>query len=50
MLLYIAAGLTAIWIVGMLTSYTIGGIIHILPLFSIIILVLNFDNGKRICG
>ncbi len=50
MLLYMAAGITFAWIIGMVTSFTFGGIIHVLPILALTVLVLKFDNGRRICG
>jgi F0F1-type ATP synthase assembly protein I len=50
MLLRIALVLMLLWFVGILSSYTIGGILHILPVATFIMIVLHFDGGKRICG
>ncbi len=49
-MLYIAAGLLVVWILGVISSFTVHGIIHVLPILALVMLVLNFDNGRRICG
>jgi uncharacterized membrane protein YtjA (UPF0391 family) len=47
MLYTIAAILFVLWLVGLVTSYTAGGLLHILLVAAIIILVLNFFTGRR---
>ena len=50
MLLTIAAVLTVLWILGMITSTTIGGFIHVLIVISIIVTVINLLRGKKKAG
>ena len=50
MLLTIAAVLTVIWILGMITSTTIGGFIHVLIVIAIIVTVINLLRGKKKAG
>lgn len=39
--------LVILWIVGLVTSYTLGGWIHILLVLAIIILIFNLLSGRR---
>jgi hypothetical protein len=39
--------LIILWIVGLVTSYTLGGWIHILLVLAIIILIFNLLSGRR---
>lgn len=47
MLWIIAAVLVVLWILGMLTSTTIGGFIHVLIVIAIIAVVVNLIRGKK---
>lgn len=46
MLYTIAVILVILWLLGMVTSYTIGGFIHILLVIAIIIVLLRIINGR----
>jgi Family of unknown function (DUF5670) len=39
--------LLVLWLVGVVSSYTLGGFIHILLLLALITLVINLVNGRR---
>jgi hypothetical protein len=39
--------LMVLWLVGVVSSYTLGGFIHILLLLALITLVINLVNGRR---
>ncbi|MFZ0456526.1 MAG: lmo0937 family membrane protein [Ignavibacteriaceae bacterium] len=39
--------LLVLWFLGLVTSYTLGGFIHILLVVAIIILVINLISGRR---
>lgn len=39
--------LLILWLLGMVSSYTIGGFIHILLIAALVILVLNLVSGRR---
>jgi hypothetical protein len=39
--------LLVLWLLGMVSSYTIGGFIHILLLIALVVLILNIINGRR---
>ncbi len=36
-----------LWLLGIVTSYTMGGLIHILLVVALIIVVFNLISGKR---
>ena len=36
-----------LWVVGLVSSYTLGGLIHILLVFAIIVLIFNLMSGRR---
>ncbi len=39
--------LFVLWIVGLVSSYTLGGWIHILLVLAIIVLIFNLMSGRR---
>ncbi len=39
--------LFVLWIVGLVSSYTMGGWIHILLVLAIIVLIFNLLSGRR---
>ena len=47
MLYTIAVVLIVLWLLGMVTSYTIGGFIHILLAIAIIMILVNLISGRR---
>jgi Family of unknown function (DUF5670) len=47
MLYTIAVVLIVLWLLGLVTSYTMGGFIHILLVVAIIMVLLNLINGRR---
>lgn len=48
MLTTIAIILIILWILGLVTSYTIGGFIHILIVVAIIMLLVRLIRGDKI--
>ena len=40
--------LLVLWALGMVTSYTASGFIHILLLFALVVLVIRLFQGRRI--
>ena len=48
MLYTIAMVLVVLWLLGLVTSYTMGGFIHILLVFAVIMIVLQVIQGRRI--
>ncbi|MGA2580471.1 MAG: lmo0937 family membrane protein [Bryobacteraceae bacterium] len=39
--------LLVLWALGMVTSYTMGGLLHILLVLAVIILVFRLISGRR---
>jgi beta-lactamase regulating signal transducer with metallopeptidase domain len=39
--------LLILWLVGMVSSYTLGGFIHILLVIALVVLLLNIIGGRR---
>ena len=39
--------LIVLWLLGLVTSYTMGGLIHILLVVALIVLIVNFFSGRR---
>jgi len=48
MLYTIAVVLIVLWLLGLLTTYTMGGVIHILLAIAIIMILVRFINGRRV--
>jgi hypothetical protein len=39
--------LLVLWLLGLVSSYTLGGFIHILLVLAIVVLVINLISGRR---
>lgn len=39
--------LLALWLVGILTTYTMGGLIHVLLVIAVVVFVMNLIQGRR---
>ena len=48
MLYTIAVILVLLWLVGLLTSYTAGGLIHALLVIAIVVVLLRVISGRRV--
>ncbi|MDA3947200.1 MAG: lmo0937 family membrane protein [Helicobacteraceae bacterium] len=48
MLWTIAVILVILWAVGLVSSYTLGGFIHLLLVLAIIIIVIRVIQGRRV--
>ena len=46
MLWTIAVVLAALWLVGMITSYTMGGLIHLLLVVALVVVLFRFISGR----
>jgi Family of unknown function (DUF5670) len=40
--------LIVLWLLGMVTSYTMGGLIHILLVIAVIIILVRIIQGRRV--
>jgi hypothetical protein len=47
MLWTIVVILLVLWLLGLVTSYTMGGVIHILLVIALVVIVLNLVQGRR---
>jgi uncharacterized protein DUF5670 len=47
MLYTIAVVLVILWLLGLVSSYTMGGLIHILLVVALIVILVNFLSGRR---
>lgn len=47
MLYTIAVILLALWLLGLVTSYTMGGFIHVLIVIAIVVVLLRIISGRR---
>lgn len=47
MLWTIAVILIILWVLGLVSSYTMGGLIHILLVIAIVVVLLNIIQGRR---
>ena len=47
MLYTIAVVLVILWLLGMVSSYTIGGFIHILLLIAVVVVLLRIIDGRK---
>ena len=48
MLVTIAVILGVLWLVGMLTSYTVGGLLHILLVVALVLFIIRAISGRRV--
>jgi len=39
--------LLVLWLLGLVSSYTLGGFIHILLVLALVVLVINLMSGRR---
>ncbi|MGO8697530.1 MAG: lmo0937 family membrane protein [Limisphaerales bacterium] len=47
MLYTIAVVLIILWLFGLVTSYTMGGFIHILLIIAVVMILVNLISGRR---
>ncbi len=47
MLYTVAVVLLILWLLGMVTSYTIGGFIHILLIIAVVAVLLRVISGRK---
>lgn len=50
MLFTIAVVLTVLWLLGVVTSYTMNGFIHILLVIAVIAVLLRIIRGEKVLG
>jgi len=47
MLFTIAAILVILWLLGLVSSYTMGGFIHVLLVIAVVVVLLRVIQGRR---
>ena len=47
MLWTIAVILLVLWLLGLVSSYTMGGFIHVLLVIAIVVVLINLIQGRR---
>jgi hypothetical protein len=47
MLYTLALILLVLWLLGLVSSYTMGGFIHVLLVIALVIVLVNFIGGRR---
>jgi hypothetical protein len=47
MLYTIAVVLLILWLLGLVTSYTLGGFVHVLLVVAVIMILVNLISGRR---
>ncbi len=48
MLYTVAIILVVLWLLGLVTSYTLGGFIHILLVIAVVVILIRVIQGRRI--
>jgi len=48
MLWTIAIVALALWLLGLITSYTLGGVLHILLVVAVVVVLLQLVQGRRL--
>jgi hypothetical protein len=48
MLYTVAVILLALWLLGMVSSYTMGGFIHLLLVIAIIVVIIQLISGRKV--
>ena len=47
MLYTLAVILIVLWLLGLVTSYTMGGFIHVLLVIAVIVIILRLISGRK---
>ena len=47
MLWTVAVVLVVLWLLGLVSSYTMGGFIHILLVLAVVVILVNLIQGRR---
>ena len=47
MLYTLAVVLIVLWLLGLVSSYTMGGFIHILLVIAVVVILVNFLSGRK---
>ena len=47
MLYTVAVVLLILWVLGLVSSYTLGGFIHILLVLAVVVILVNLISGRK---
>jgi len=47
-MLFLVVLLVALWLLGMVTTYTLGGLLHILLVIAVVFLLIHLIQGRSI--
>jgi hypothetical protein len=50
MLYFIAVVLIVLWLLGLITSYTMSGFIHLLLVIAIVVVLVRLIQGRNVLG
>ena len=50
MLFTVAVVLLALWALGLITSFTMGGFVHILLVAAVVVVLVRVIQGRRLTG
>ncbi len=50
MLWTIAVVLVGLWLLGLVSSYTMGGLVHLLLVIAVVVVLLRVIQGRRLPG
>jgi hypothetical protein len=50
MLFTVAIALCVLWALGLVTSYTMGGLIHVLLVVAMVMIAIRMFQGRRLTG
>jgi hypothetical protein len=50
MLYTIAVVLIILWLLGIVSSYTMGGLIHVLLVIAIVVVLVRVISGRKVTG
>ena len=48
MLYTVAIVLVVLWLLGLVSSYTLGGFVHVLLVVALVVIVVNFLSGRKL--
>ena len=48
MLWTLVAVLLLLWLIGLFTSYTLGGVIHVLLVVALVVIIIRLFQGRRL--
>ncbi len=48
MLETVAVLLVILWLLGLVTSYTLGGLVHVLLVIAVVVILLRLIGGRRV--